>query len=93
MRLHNAETDAGVGFDFLLQVFSKIFVPFGGDYSQGVYLESTDALSLLVHTEAQAASDGLAAFALGTHFTQCTNLKHIGVVPAFTQRRVRKDEL
>ena len=56
-------------------------------------LEAPQPLALLVHAEAQSPADGLAAFALGSHFAQGANLKDVGVIPALLQRRMGEDEL
>ena len=63
--LHDAEADAGVFLDLLLEVLGELLVALGGDDGQRVDLEAAQALALLVDAEAQAAADGLAALALG----------------------------
>ena len=79
--------------DFLLEVLGELLVALGGDDRQGVDVESPQAFSLLVDAEPQAASDGLAAFALGAHFAEGANLEDVRVVPALAQGRVGEDEL
>ena len=91
--LHDAEADARVGLDFLLEVLGKLLIALGGDDRQRVHVESAQALALLVHAEPQAAPDGLAALALGAHFAQGANLEDVRVVPALLERRVGEDEL
>ena len=93
VRLHDAEADAGVFLDFLLQVLGKLFVVFRGHHSQGVDLEAAYPLTILIDAQAQATANGLAALALGLNVTQGANLEHVGVVPAFLERRVGEDEL
>ena len=50
------------------------------------------ALAVLIDTQAQTAPDLLAAGKYGLLLDQCANLKHIWIVPALFQRRVREDE-
>ena len=91
--LHDAEANAGVVLDLLLQVLGELLVALGGDHGQRVDLEAAQALAVLVHAQAQAAADGLAALALGPHVAQGANLEDVRIVPAFAQRGVGEDEL
>ena len=91
--LHDAEADARVGLDLLLEVLGELLVALGGDDGQRVHVEAPQPLPLLIHAEPQAAPDGLAAFPLGAHLAQGTNLEDVRVVPALLQRRVGEDEL
>ena len=50
-------------------------------------------LTVLVDAQTQAATNFLAFLDLTLGFVQRTNLEHIGIVPAFSQGRVRKDKL
>ena len=93
MLLHDAEADAGVVLDLLLQVLGELLVALGGDDGQRVDLEAAQALAVLVDAEAQAAADGLAALALGAHLAQGADLEDVGVVPALPQGGVGEDEL
>lgn len=47
---------------------------------------------LLVHAQAQAASEGLAAFPFTADVAQGANLEDVGIVPTLAQGRVREDE-
>ena len=47
---------------------------------------------MLVHAQAQAASEGLAAFPFAADVAQGANLEDVGIVPALAQGRVREDE-
>src|SRR3546814_17339018 len=60
---------------------------------RSVDLEATQPFTLLVDAQAQAATDGLAAFPLRADFTQSANLEHVGIVPALFQGGVGKDAL
>ena len=91
--LHDAEADARVLLDLLLEVLGKLLIALGGDDGERVDLEAAQPLAILVHAETQAAADGLAAFALGAHFAQGADLKDVRVVPALLQRGVGEDEL
>ena len=82
VRLDDAEADAGVLLDLLLQVLGELLVALGGDHGQRVDLEAAQALAVLVHAQAQAAADGLAALALGADVAQRANLEDVRVVPA-----------
>ena len=93
MLLHDAEADAGVGLDLLLEVLGELLVALGGDDGERVDLEAAQALALLVDAETQAAADGLAALALGAHLAQGANLEDVRVVPALAQGGVGEDEL
>ena len=91
--LHDAEADAGIVLDLLLEVLGELLVAFGGDDGQRVDVEAAQALALLVDAETQAAADGLAALALGAHLAQGANLEDVRVVPALAQGGVGEDEL
>src|SRR5438477_7858467 len=93
MLLDNAETNAGVVFDLLLQVLGKLLVALGGNYREGVDVEAAQPRALLVHAQAQAAPDSLPPLLLAAHLTQGANLEHIRVVPALAQGGVGEDEL
>ena len=82
--LDYAETDAGIRFDFLLQIFVKLFVTLGGHDGQRFDFKAVQTLALLVHTQAQPAPDGLAALAFRAHVAQRANLEHIGIRGART---------
>ena len=81
--LDDAEADAGVLLDLLLQVLGELLVALGRDHGQRVDLEAAQPLALLVHAQAQAAADGLAPLALGADVAQGADLEDVGVVPAF----------
>ncbi len=91
--LHDAEADAGVGLDLLLEVLGELLVALGGDDGQRVDVEAAQPFALLVDAQPQAAPDGLAAFPLGAHLAEGANLEDVRVVPALAQRRVGEDEL
>ena len=56
MCLHDAEADAGIGFDLLLEVLGKFFVAFRGNNRERVDFKAVPALALLIDAQAQAAS-------------------------------------
>ena len=93
MLLDDAEADAGVVLDLLLQVLGELLVALGGDDRERVDVEAAQALALLVDAQTQAAADRLAALALGAHLAQRANLEDVRVVPAFAQGGVGEDEL
>jgi hypothetical protein len=55
--LHNAEADARVGLDLLLEVLGKLFVAFGGDDRQRVHVEAPQSLPLLIYTNLGKTGD------------------------------------
>src|ERR1017187_103094 len=93
VRLHDAETNARFILNLLLEFLGKLLVTFGSDDGQRVDLETTQPAAILVHAEAQTASDGLAAFTLAPDNAESADLEHIRVVPAIFQRGVREDNL
>ena len=90
---HDAEADAGVVLDLLLEVLGELLVAFGGDDRERVDVEAAQAFALLVHAQTQAAADGLPALALGAHLAEGANLEDVRVVPALAQGGVGEDEL
>ena len=80
--LHDAEADARVGLDLLLEIFGKLLIALGGDDRQRVHVETAQPIPLLIHAEPQAAPDGLPALSLGAHFAEGANLEDVRVVPA-----------
>ena len=93
MRLDDAEANPRVCFDLVLQTLGEGFVALPRDHRQRIHLETTEAFSLLVDAETQAAPDSLPPFALGLDVTQRADLKNVGIVPSLAQRRMREDEL
>ena len=91
--LHQAEADPRFLLDLPLQVLGELLVALAGDDGQGVHLESALPLAGLVDAEAQAPADGLPAFPLRRYVPQGADLEHVGVVPAFAERRMGEDEL
>ena len=91
--LDDAEANARVGLDFLLQVERKILIALGRDDGQRIDLETALPLAVLIDAQSQAATDGLPPLPLRAHFPQGTNLEDVRIVPALTQGRVREDEL
>ena len=77
--LDDAEADSRVLLDFLLKVFGELLVALGRDHGQRVHVEAAQPLALLVHTEPQAAADGLPALALGAHLAQAQIWKTFGL--------------
>ena len=77
--LDNAETNAGVGLDFLLQALGELLVALGGDDREDVDLGVPHAVARLVDTEPQAAADGLPALDLGAHLPQGEIWKTLGL--------------
>ena len=90
--LHNSKADAGLLLNFLLQILGKLLVAFHRNHGQRIYLEAPQPVAILVDTQPQTAPDCLAPLALRAHLAQRANLKHIRVVPAFTQRAVGKNK-
>ena len=86
VRLHDAESNTGFVLDLLLEFLGELFVALGRDHRKGVHLEAAQAFAVLVHAEAQAAPDGLAALLLGSHLPQGADLKDVRIVPAFAKR-------
>ena len=82
--------------DFLLQACHKIRIALAGDYCQDVGIMNSGriihAVSLLIDAQAQPSSyfltpgNGIVAVLEHAHH------KDIGIIPAFPQGRVRKDE-
>ena len=60
----NAKLNARVFFNVALQVFGKLLVALGRNHRQGIDLKATQALTLLIHAQAQATANGLTAPAL-----------------------------
>lgn len=65
MRLDDAEADAGLRFDFLLQVLGEVLEALSRDDREGVDVESAPALAVLVDAQPEAATDRLTAPSLG----------------------------
>jgi hypothetical protein len=91
--LDDAEADAGILLDLLLQVLGELLVALGGDHGQRVDLEAAHPLAVLVHAQPQAAADGLPALALGLDVAQGADLEHVRVVPALRSAECEKMNL
>ena len=84
---------------FGLERLGEAVVGLAGDDRQDVYLLDFAAqhgdilpLAILIHAEAQTATDLLPLADVGGALLQRADLEHVGVVPALAQRGVREDE-
>jgi len=68
------------------------FVGLIGDDCENIDIFIEDALTGLVDREAHATTDLLAFLHLGSGLIEGTDLEDIGVIPAFLECRVGKDE-
>ena len=50
--LHNAEADAGIGFNFLLQIFGELLVVFSCDHGQRIDIEASQTVAVLIDAQA-----------------------------------------
>ena len=91
--LDDAEADAGVLLDLLLEVLGELLVALGGDDGQRIDVEAAETLALLVDAESQPAADRLPPLALRAHLAEGADLEDVGIVPALLQGRVGEDEL
>ena len=91
-----ARTGGQSAADFVLQSGHKILVAFVGNNRQHVHVMHYGgiiySISILVDAKAQAASDFLAAGDCAFTMLQHTHAENVGVIPAFTQGRVRKNK-
>ena len=87
VRLDDAEADAGVVLDLLLQVLGELLVALRRDDGERVDLEAAQALAFLIDAEAQTPTDGLPPLALGLNVAQRADLEDVGVVPALLAGR------
>src|SRR3546814_11856443 len=71
--LDDTEANAGVGLDFLLEVVGEGLIALGRDHRERVDLDARQPFTLLFDAQAQAATDGLAAFPLLAAFTPRAN--------------------
>ena len=85
--------NAGIFFNFGLQGAGKALIAFVGDNGQYIDGLVLHARAICIHAKAQATAYFLAFFQRALRFIQRANLKHIGIVPAFTQRRMAENEL
>src|SRR5207253_982928 len=90
--LDNSKSQARVLLDLLLQMLGKFLIAFGGYDRERVHVEAALSVAVLIDAEPQAAADRLPPLALRPHFAQGANLEDVGIVPAFFERRMRKDE-
>ena len=79
--LDHSETDAGLFFDLPLQVFRKVFVTLLRDYGQRVDFKPSLTFAVLVHAQAQATPDGLAAFPLRLYVAEGADLENVRDYP------------
>ena len=91
--LDDAEADAGVGLDLLLELLGELPVALAGDDGERVDGAVADAAAVLVDADAEAAADGLAPLALGADVAERADLEHVGVVPPLAEGGVGEDEL
>ena len=77
---------------FGLQAAHVTFVTLVGNHRKDVDIFVKDSLASLVDGQAQAAPDFLALFHLGDGLVEGANLENVGVVPAFFEGGVGKDE-
>ena len=87
------------GLNIRLQVCYEGFVAFAGNYCQRVDLVNAVAAALHIHTvavlidaKAQTTTDFLPLRRVAVGVLQSTDLKHIRVIPSFTQCRVGEYE-
>lgn len=81
VHLDDAESNAGIGLDLLLEVLRELFVALRGDDRERVGVEAAQPLALLVHAQPQTAPDGLPALAFGAHLADGADLEYVRVVP------------
>ena len=90
--LKHTELDAG----FVLNLFLKGRGKFGkalvGHDVKDIDVLVLDALAVLVHAQTQATAHFLAAGKGGLLLNQGADLEHVGIVPAFPQRRVGENK-
>ncbi len=87
-----AELDLQLLLHLPLQPVRVIGVALLRDNGEHVQPLVAAALAFVIDAKAQTATDGLAAARLAGHFAQAADLEDIGIVPPFTQRRVREQE-
>ena len=78
--------------ELLLQAVGEIVVAFIGDDGEHVRLWVVQALAILVHAQAQTATDFLALGQVVLCLDERADLEHVGVVPALLERGVAEDE-
>lgn len=77
---------------FSLQAVRERAVTFVGDDGEDVVAFVVQAFALLIHGQAQAASDFLAAARFGDGLIERTDLKNVRIVPTLFERGMGKDE-
>lgn len=77
---------------FFLQAVRERAVTFVGDDGEDVKAFVVQAFALLIHGQAQAASDFLAAARFGHGLIERTDLKHVRIVPTLFERGMGKDK-
>ena len=81
-----------VSFVFFLQTVGKFIVAFIGHNGQYIQSRLILSLALLIYAKAQASPNFLPFFDGAFCFVQSADLEHIGIVPAFFQRRMRENK-
>ena len=92
IQLQYAEFYARFVLNFLLQCISKLCKALVCHYMQNIDILVLNPLSILIDAQAQTASDLLSAGKGGFLIDQRADLEHIGVIPAFFERRMREDK-
>ena len=90
--LEYTKLDASFVLDLFLEGGSKLGKALVGHDVKDIDILVLDAFTVLVHAQAQATAHLLAAGKGGLLLDQGADLKHVGVVPAFPQRRVGENK-
>src|SRR5260221_7678793 len=77
---------------FRLQARDVAVVTLVGDDREDIDVVLSHSLASAVHRQAHPSADLLALLDLGNGLVQRTDLEHVGIVPALTERGVREDE-
>ena len=72
------------------QLLGELLITFEGDNSKRIDLEAMQPIAVLVHAQAQAATNSLPALAFGLDIAQGADLENIRVIPTFFQSPFRK---
>ena len=90
--LKHTELDAGFVLNLFLEGGSKLGKALVGHDVKDIDVLVLDAFTVLVHAQAQATAHLLTAGKGGLLLDQGADLEHVGIVPAFPQRRVGENK-
>src|SRR5437016_5222957 len=78
---HNTKPNASIGLNLPLEILGELLIALSRNDSKRVHIKAMKTITILIDTQAQAATNGLSALSFSLDITQSANLEYIGVVP------------